>query len=666
MSAILFKTRFFPNLDGTDSTTVLGNTNTSFVHTYQGDDATGDGTKEHPYKSVSKALLTGRQNVVFRGVVNEYFYTNVPVIGDDINQIYIKSNFYSYSQITFRCTVIFDYTNNTGNNIYVSNIIIQNLSDTYTDVFYSFISNNYTILNHDSRGGLRNSTAKNIIDSTPSISTAIESIISNNVSLKGTLTSIYCVFQSSCVFKYNGVNIIQPNFVNDSKANIQLIRNAYLAAGMSQTNVNNLFTIDSFGNETCRIVRQQKDGGTSANIFNRYTQTLTGTIVSAITVNQVLTSIQLNVTDSSQFAATGDIFIPNADGSGFEVFTYTSVTINSSTLITFVGASYTFNVAHAIGAVCTRFGDVLDYNLNPDITNEALYASTTGGYVGCFKAATPVNSASSNTFATPININADGSETATSGTLLVKNADDSLTFATGQSQTWNRLKSTNTITIPVARKFNGLGCISQDGSPFGYYFGKHQNLIDATGLTPANTLVANTWYKACNPIMGTYQGVVYNGTTYLPDYFFFVGASAPTSFTLLNADSGTVVKKVLASPLESIEIQPYDDLNTPSVSFPQFSAPLYGDCKMLFYKAGNTYGKTAGTPVLFGDSQVAAITDKISCYTGTTLATGWAVTNADWEFNQLAADTANYYYDYPVLKYLRLNINAHFSADYDI
>jgi hypothetical protein len=293
-----------------------------------------------------------------------------------------------------------------------------------------------------------------------------------------------------------------------------------------------------------------------------------------------------------------------------------------------------------------------------------LFASDTGGYVGCFKAATPVSSIATDSFATPINVNADGSDDVVSGTMLVKNADDSLTFQTGTGQTWNRLKSATTIVIPTARKFNGLGCMSQDGSPFGCYFGKHQNLIDSTALTPANTLLANTWYKVCNATAGTYQAVVYNGVQYLPDYFFNTG-SGLTSFTLLNSDSGTVVKKVLASPLESIEILPYDDANTPSTSLPKFSAPLQGDCKMLFYKAGNSFGKTAGTPVLFGDTQVSAMTDKISYYLGTTVATGWAVTNADQEFVTLSADTTNYYYDYPTLKYLRLSINAHFSADYD-
>lgn len=40
----LFKTRYLPNPDGTESTTALTNANTVFIHTYLGDDSTGDGT----------------------------------------------------------------------------------------------------------------------------------------------------------------------------------------------------------------------------------------------------------------------------------------------------------------------------------------------------------------------------------------------------------------------------------------------------------------------------------------------------------------------------------------------------------------------------------------------------------------------------------------------
>jgi len=48
------------------------NTQAVFVHTYLGDDLTGSGTREAPYRSLTKALTRGL-SIVFRGVINEYF-----------------------------------------------------------------------------------------------------------------------------------------------------------------------------------------------------------------------------------------------------------------------------------------------------------------------------------------------------------------------------------------------------------------------------------------------------------------------------------------------------------------------------------------------------------------------------------------------------------------
>jgi hypothetical protein len=676
MTANLFKTKYLPNPDSTDSTTELTNTNTAFVHTYQGDDLTGDGTREHPYRSVYKAnQKTGITYIVFRGVINEYFdtyHTGKQIIGDDINQVLVRNNYLPVVYLIYKLTID---TLSIGLNgeLYAYCCIILSDTNAGYDIIPrsfgyslfkkslsidSFYFTNTTTLQHSFIGGLH-----------VSCSVDRNNIFKNCLVYRYINVYQYCIFKyivffKNTVLKYNGVNIIIPNWSNDSKANMVLLRNAYVSAGMSSDLALYIFTQDTFGNETCKVINETRTGGTAPNIFNRYADNLTGTLSAAITTGTASTSITLTVADSSKFATTGDIFIPNSDGSGSEVFTYTSVTVNSATSITFTGTSYTFKAAHAAACTCTRYGDVLDYNLNPDPLNEALYASDTGGYVGCFKPATPVSNVASNSFASPINVNADGTDNATAGTLLVKNADDSLTFSTTSSQTWNRLKAATTITIPTGQEFNGLGCMSQDGSPFGYYFGKYQNLINPTAITPSGTLEAGTWYKVYNTNHNTYYAILYNGNQYLPDYFFYTGTGS-TGFSLLNADSGTVVKKVLASPMESLEILPYDDPNTASTSLPKFSAPMMGDCKMLMYKAGNSYGKAAGTPVLFGDTQVASITDKISYYLGTTMSTGWAVTNADQEFLTLMADTTNYYYDYPVLKYLRLSVNAHFCADYD-
>ena len=375
----------------------------------------------------------------------------------------------------------------------------------------------------------------------------------------------YTVFLSTCIFKYNAIPVIQPIWTNDSRANMQLIRNAYLVAGMSQSNVDLIFFKDSFGNETCRIVKEERNGGTTANIFNQYD------------VN----------------------------------------------------------------------GNVLDYTLNPQSNNEALYASNLGGYVGCFK---PASAMVNTMWNTPIDVNVDGSDTINAGTLLRVNSDQSIDFNSASSQIWNRIKSNTVLAIPNGIKFNGVSIMSTDGSAFGYYFGKHQNLMNVTALTPSDVLEVNSIYKVCNINRDIYSSVVFNGTQYLPDYFFKTGTSV-LNFTLLNTGSGTVVKKVLATPLEGVEIIPYDDLTTPSVTFPRFSCPLSGNVLMLFHKIGVNIDK----PVLFSE----VTNDKIAYYAT------WAVTNADQEFVTLALDTVNYYYKTPVLKFLLPALNAHFNVDYD-
>jgi len=561
-----FKTRFVPNPDGTDSATAITNVNTAFVHSYVGDDLTGDGTREFPFKSAYKAnQKSGVTYIVFRGVINEAFSTTKTIIGDDVNQLLIASNYtINYSSLyNLTIDVLGRFTTSNCSNLIIKNSSTFNLSGNnynsslFLNGFYSAffggdcLLTNLTIRNSSFLATQKNNILLGVLD----------------VKINMAYQFVYTLFLSTTIFKFNGNAVAPPIWTNDSKVNIQLIRNAYLTAGMTQANVDLLFIKDSFGNETCRIVKEARNGGASANIFNQYD------------VN----------------------------------------------------------------------GNVLDYTLNPDSANEALYASDLGSYVGCFKPASPVNAISGNTLNAPVNVLADGTDEAVAGTLVL-NTSDVLSFATGQAQIWNRVKSANTIVIPNGIKFNGVSSMSTDGTPFGYYFGKFQNLMDGTPINPGDALEANTIYKVHNLTRTIFEAILFNGNQYLPDYFFKTGA-APLVYSLLNAGSGTVVKKVLATPFESIEIIPYDDAVTPSATFPKFSCPMFGNCLMLFHKIGANIDK----PVLF--SEVA--NDKIACYDT------FAVTNADLEFNTLASDTVNYYYAIPVLKYLRIEINGHFNADYD-
>jgi len=567
--ASLFKTRYVPNPDGSDSTTVIDNSNTAFVHTYVGDDFSGDGTREYPYKSAFKAnQKSGVGYIVFRGVINEAFSMGKKIIGDDINQIMILINYTSNIQnAVLNCTM--DTIIVSGYNSTLSNVVVLNDSTTtYLEIQNSLFRSKALFTTNRDMKNVGNIFSK-LYPNTPQTI----AILKNNIVVKEFCSSdlssnLYCVFLSTCTFKHNNIDIVQPIWTNDSKTNIQLLRDAYLVAGITQSVVDSIFIKDSFGNETCRIVLEERNGGLSGNIFNKY----------------------------------------DDDGS------------------------------------------VLDFSLNPASNNEALYASDLGGYVGCFKPASRIDNAE---WVEPIDVNESGVDSGEQGLLLMLkqiSGVQSIEFTTGTGQKWNRARTTNTISIPNGVKFPGINCMSDDGSSFGYYFGKHQNLM-GTVAYPADILEPNTIYKVCNLNRDIYSAAIYNGTQYLPDYFFKTGTEV-LNFSLLNEGSGTFVRKVLATPLESIEVIPYDDMNTPS-AFPKFSCPLFGDVQMLFWKTG----ERINTPILFSD--IAGLTDKIPYYND------WAITNADQEFVLVSSDTENNYYKTPVLKFLRLELNAHFNVEYD-
>jgi hypothetical protein len=435
------------------------------------------------------------------------------------------------------------------------------------------------LINYDGRTNCANNTIKDY-DLIAKLSNT-NNIVYNSFNVTNTIYPYrYFVFPSSCIFKYNGNPLPSITWTNDPKANIKLLRAAYVTAGMSQTDANNLFWIDSFGNETCQVVWEQRNGGILPNIFNKY----------------------------------------NADGS------------------------------------------VADYTLNPDPHNVALWASDIGGYVGCFKPAEIIS------MTDPIiNVNPDGTDDTATGTLL-QNSGGNLVFNNLATQTWNRMRSSNVTFVPNGSKFKGSGSMSKDGSPFGTYIGKYQYLIDTIQINPGGILTVGSWYKVFNDTSKNIDNaILYNNAQYLPEYTFqcIVGV---TTFSLLNSGSGTYVKRIIADPMESIEILPYDNPTTPS-AFPPFSAPLMGEVKLLFYTAAGAtrYGKTTGAPVLFGDLTNAnfatdfptLVNNKIAYYNN------YAISNADQEYSVLSLNTTYFTTAIPTLNYFKTEINAHNDNIYD-
>jgi hypothetical protein len=581
MAASFFKTLWIPNADGTDSTSPCNNSNTAFVHSYLGDDLTGDGTRENPYRTVNKARQkSGISYIVFRGIINEYI-SGGRLIGDDINQIVVH-NYYYVGSICTRVT--FDFFKNTNfwdtasynvivlysnssrnsNQNYNSYCLFQDMStEGYNDGYVV----NCTIKDSDLRTSVNNTSKNNLIYN------------STNVSSSGIVYKNF-VFLSSCIFKYNGTVVPSPTWTNDPKGNINLLRTAYVKAGMSQINADALFYKDVFGNETCQIVWEKRNGGILPNIFNKY----------------------------------------NVDGT------------------------------------------IADFTLNPDPHNVALWASDIGGYVGCFKPAETIS------MADPIiNVNSDGTDDIIAGTLL-QYSGDNLVFNNLSTQTWNRMRSANVTFIPNGSKFKGSGSMSKDGSPFGTYIGKYQYLIDTIQINPGDTLTVGSLYKVFNDTSNNIDNaILYNNVQYLPEYTFQCIAGV-TIFSLLNSGSGTYVKRIIADPMESIEIFPYDNPTTQS-AFPPFSVPLMGEVKILFYTAAGAkrYGKTTGAPVLFGDlvnvnfgvDFSTLVNNKIAYYNN------YAISNADQEYVVLSSNTNYFIVAIPTLNYFKTEINAHNDNIYD-
>lgn len=691
----LFKTRYLPNPDGTESTTALTNANTVFIHTYLGDDSTGDGTREKPYRSMTKALLKASTTyVLFRGLLNESFNVGTKnLIGDDINQVLIASNYTVTLTTTIRITFDDKKTGFGGYPTY-ANCIYEKCSSHGSpakSLQFELAKTNYVLVASQAYGGfdgMLNCTVSNSFLGSFAAGTTYHR---NSIFLKTlqfTFTTLirqslkYAVLnQSTIPVSTAGVRGIVPSLTNDSIANVQMIRNAFLLldTSITEANMNSWFNIDGFGNETCKVIKEQHFGGSHPNIFNKYAPNLTGKLNTAVTTG-AKTSVTINIADANQWPTTGDLFMPTetaytANGvtmpiGSFEVWSYTSITIVSPERITLSGPSYTFKTAHSdLNKNCTLYGDVLDYTLNPDPYNEALWASDIGGYVGCFR---PAHACDVETGLSAIsNVDETGTDSGSGDLLQIVNGE--LKFNSASSQLWNRLSDTTTISIPNGSNFKGLNAMSQDGSPFGYYIGKKQTLISPTAIAAGNALTVGKWYKVYNHDGNSVsEAIIYNGVQYLPEYTFLC-VTGVTTFSELELGSGSYVKEILSGVLESIEILPYNDMTTPS-TFPKFSAPLMGECKLIFYTASGAarYSKTTGDPVKFTDLDLAnMITDfgtvknKISYYND------WAVSNADSEFylltnSGLSATLRGYFtQSIPTIKYLRREINGHFDMPYD-
>jgi len=213
-------------------------------------------------------------------------------------------------------------------------------------------------------------------------------------------------------------------------------------------------------------------------------------------------------------------------------------------------------------------GNPIDYTLKLDSSNIALTMSDTMSYVGCYQASAKTDGASPVLeFNAPVNVDAAGAETTGDPKLLVYPGDGKFQIGVEAStQIRNRCTSSN--VVKFERGFTLTGFQSQMKSALGsrFSFGKFQK---------------------------------YNTT------------DAP------------------CLPMESLEVIPYDAIDTPSATFPRFSAMFNDKCQMWYHTAGAKINQ----PILFSDLETLfsiTITQEPSLTPAFISEYGaWAVTNAD-------------------------------------
>lgn len=223
-------------------------------------------------------------------------------------------------------------------------------------------------------------------------------------------------------------------------------------------------------------------------------------------------------------------------------------------------------------------GNPIDYTLKLDSNNIALTMSDTMSYVGCYQASAKTDGASPVLeFNAPVNVDAAGAEITGDPKLLVYPGDGKFQIGVEAStQVRNRCTSSN--VVKFERGFTLTGFQSQMKSAMGsrFSFGKFQK---------------------------------YNTT------------DAP------------------CLPMESLEVIPYDTINTPSATFPRFSAMFNDKCQMWYHTAGAKINQ----PILFSDlagTFTIGITQEPSLTSDFLTEYGaWAVTNADMVSYLLSSKT---------------------------
>lgn len=211
----------------------------------------------------------------------------------------------------------------------------------------------------------------------------------------------------------------------------------------------------------------------------------------------------------------------------------------------------------------------------------------------------------------------------------------------------------NNIALYMSTNETFVGCFSPNLAPMTW--GEIED-IDADGIVTANEanmLVRNsdnTFTADASQDDQFWNRVSLTNTLVYSRGYNFIGIN---SIFKSGVNAGFYFGKkqpfdAINTPVESVEVIPYEDLNTES-SHPRFSARFTGDTRVYYHLSDNS-------PVLFSDLATLGITTNkdLDIYGG------YAVSEADVE-SFLLKTNVNVKLEYPRLRFVRLELNLHYT-----